>query len=69
LEATQRARQQGINMIDRLKGLFYEITGKDPLGTNHFVGIWEAVRQRDEESEKCVFVLDDTTWRIPEEGE
>jgi len=27
------------------KGLFYEITGKDPLGTNRFVGTWETVKQ------------------------
>ena len=68
VKATQRARQQGINMIDRLKELFYEITGKDPLGTNRFIGTWDAVRQR-EGSEKCVFVLDDTKWTVYYDGQ
>ena len=56
-----------VNMINRLKELFYNITGIDPLGKNRFIGTWEAVRQR-EESEKSIFILDDTTWRMPEEG-
>ena len=50
-------------MINRLKELFYEITGKAPLGGNRFIGTWDAVRQR-EESEKCVVVLDDTKWTV-----
>jgi len=56
-----------VNMIEKLKELFYEITGKDPLGKNRFVGTWEGVRQR-EESEKCVFVLDNTTWTVYYDG-
>ena len=54
-------------MIERLKELFYNITGKDPLGANRFIGTLEAVSQR-EESEKCVFVLDNTTWAAYYDG-
>ena len=52
-----------INIIERLKELYYEITGKDPLGTNRFIGTWDAVKQR-EGSEKCVVVLDDTKLTV-----
>jgi len=51
-------------VIDTLKGLFREITGR---GRNRFVGTWEAVGQKAEER-KCVFVLDDTTWTVYYDG-
>ena len=54
-------------MINRLKELFYGITGKDPLGKNRFIGKWDAVGQRPG-SEKCVFVLDNTTWTVYYDG-
>ena len=59
--------QRRRNIIDTLKELFRKITGKDPLGDNRFVGTWEAVGQNPK-SEKCVFVLDDTTWTVYYDG-
>ena len=55
-------------MIGTLKELFCKITGIDPLGGNHFVGTWEAVGQTTK-GEKCVFVLDDSTWTVYYDGQ
>ena len=54
-------------MIDRLKELFYKITGKAPLNVNHFAGTWEAVRETTE-AKACVFVLCDITWTVYYDG-